>query len=113
MAWEPLLAQIDAGLIALLRLPVLSSEGFQLTSERVGPPAALPAAAPAVAPLTELPEAIVLLRALADVFAATGAYAFEGAEQALGPLEAAVEGRSLSAWKATRELGDVRTSMST
>lgn len=76
-------------------------------------PAALPAAAPAVAPLTELPEAIVLLRALADVFAATGAYVFEGAEQALGPLEAAVEGRSLSAWKATRELGDVRTSMST
>jgi len=76
-------------------------------------PAALPAAAPAVAPLAELPEAIVLLRALADVFAATGAYAFEGAEQALGPLEAAVEGRSLSAWKATRELGDVRTSMST
>ena len=67
------------------------------------PPVALPAAAAAVAPLTELPEAYHLLRALADVYAETDAYAYEGAEQAFGPLDAAVEARSLSAWKATRE----------
>ena len=59
------------------------------------PPVALPAAAAAVAPLTELPEAYHLLRALADVFAETDAYAYEGAEQAFGPLDAAVEARSL------------------
>ena len=67
------------------------------------PPVALPAAAAAVAPLTELPEAYHLLRALAEIFAETDAYAYEGAEQAFGPLDAAVEARSLSAWKATRE----------
>ena len=59
------------------------------------PPVALPAAAAAVAPLTELPEAYHLLRALADVYAETDAYAYEGAEQAFGPLDAAVEARSL------------------
>ena len=37
-----LLQSIDTGLIALLRLPMLSSPGFELSAERVGPPKALP-----------------------------------------------------------------------
>ena len=41
----PLLAAIDRGLCALLRVPLLSSAAFELTVTKIGPPAPLPPAA--------------------------------------------------------------------